>query len=84
MQTMSATDLARNTREILNLVSGRGETVVIERNRVPIARIAPPERRMTAAQMLDGLRPMPESGDAATWLTDSRDGFDDGIRNPWV
>ena len=42
MQTISATDLARNTREILDKVASRGETVVIERNHTMIAQIMPP------------------------------------------
>ena len=32
MQTISATELARNTREILDRVATQGETVAIERN----------------------------------------------------
>ena len=50
MQTVSATELSRKTREILDQVAGRGETVVVERNRTVIAQIVPPERTMTAAQ----------------------------------
>lgn len=42
MQKISATGLARNTREILDRVFSRGEIVEVERNHVPIARIAPP------------------------------------------
>jgi hypothetical protein len=37
MQTVSATDLARNTREILDKVVSGGETVAIERNHTMIA-----------------------------------------------
>jgi hypothetical protein len=32
MQTISATDLARNTREILDKIASQGETVAIEGN----------------------------------------------------
>ena len=37
MQAISATDLARNTREMLDRVSSQGETVAIQRNQTLIA-----------------------------------------------
>jgi antitoxin (DNA-binding transcriptional repressor) of toxin-antitoxin stability system len=84
MQTITATDLARHTREVLDRVAARGESVAIERNHMMIARIVPPERAMTANQALVGLNlPLltPEQGRA--WLEDSRQGFDDRVRDPW-
>lgn len=39
MNTVTATELARQTRQILDAVAGRGETVIIERNNMPVARI---------------------------------------------
>ena len=83
MQTISATELARNTREILDMVAGRGEIVMVERNRTVIARIAPPERVMTAAQALAGLQPVMTRGQAAAWLKVSRGAFDEAVRDPW-
>jgi hypothetical protein len=84
MQTISATDLARNTREILDGVISRGEAVAVERNRMMIALIVPPERTMTAAQALAGLRPMLTPKQADAWIKDSRQGFDDTVRDPWA
>ncbi|MGE0007706.1 MAG: type II toxin-antitoxin system Phd/YefM family antitoxin [Parvibaculaceae bacterium] len=84
MKTISATDLARNTREILDLVVGRGETVVVERNRVLIAQIVPPDRMMTAAQAVAGLKPTLKPDQAAAWLKQSREIFDDAVRDPWA
>ena len=84
MQTISATDLARNTREILDGVTSRGETVAVERNRMMIALIIPPERTMTAAQALAGLRPMLTPKQADAWVKDSKQGFDDTVRDPWA
>ena len=85
MQTISATDLARNTRAILDRVVSRGETVTIERNHILIAQIAPPERTMTASQALAGLgRSELALKQAAAWLKDSRDHFDDAVRDPWL
>lgn len=84
MQTVSATDLARNTREILDGVTSRGETVAVERNRMMIALIVPPERTMTATQALAGLRPVLTPKQADAWMKDSRQGFDETVRDPWA
>jgi len=85
MRTISATDLARNTREILDKVASHGETVVIERNHIMIAQIVPPVRIMTAAQALDGLGlPVLTPKQAAAWLKQSKDEFDDTVRDPWA
>jgi antitoxin (DNA-binding transcriptional repressor) of toxin-antitoxin stability system len=85
MRTISATDLARHTREILDKVASHGETVVIERNHTVIAQIVPPERTMTASQALAGLElPMLTPKQAAVWLKDSEDHFDETVRDPWA
>jgi antitoxin (DNA-binding transcriptional repressor) of toxin-antitoxin stability system len=85
MPTISATDLARNTREILDRVASRGETVAIERNHVLIAQIVPPERTMTASQALVGLGlPMFTPKQASAWLKDSKDNFGEAVRDPWA
>ena len=83
MQTISATDLARNTRDILDRVAGGGEIVMVERNRTVIAKITPPERMMTATQALAGLRPVMTAKQAASWLKQSRGAFDEAVRDPW-
>ena len=84
MQTISATDLARKTRDILDAVAGNGETVMIERNQIVIAQIVPPERTMTAAQALAGLQPMIAPKQAEAWLKESRGAFDEAVRDPWA
>lgn len=85
MQTISATDLARNTREILDRVVSRGETVDIERNHTLIAQIMPPARTMTAAQALAGLTfPMLTPAQGKAWLKDSKENFDNAVRDPWA
>jgi antitoxin (DNA-binding transcriptional repressor) of toxin-antitoxin stability system len=85
MQTISATELARNTREILDRVATRGETVTIERNHTLIAQIMPPLRTMTATQALAGLTfPSMTALQAKTWLKDSREGFGDMVLDPWA
>lgn len=84
MHTVSATELARNTREILDRVAGGGEIVMVERNRTIIARIMPTERMMTAAQAIAGLQPALTPGQAAAWLKESRGAFDEAVRDPWA
>ena len=83
MQTISATELARNTSKILDRVISRGEGVAVERNRAVIAQIVPAVRTMTAAEALAGLEPGLSREQAATWLRDSREGFDQTVRDPW-
>lgn len=85
METISATELARNTREVLDRVASRGETVVIERNRTLIAQIVPPERTMTALQALAGLAlPVLTPAQASAWQRDCRQDFTDTVRDPWA
>ena len=84
MQIISATELARNTRKILDDVASRGESISIERNNVTVAKIVPPEPIMTAAQALAGLRPILAPAQGAAWLKDSRGDFSQGIDDPWA
>jgi antitoxin (DNA-binding transcriptional repressor) of toxin-antitoxin stability system len=85
MPTISATELTRNTREILDRVVTRGETVTIERNHTLIAQIMPAQKTMTASQALAGLVfPILTPQQANAWLQESKDGFDEAVRNPWA
>lgn len=85
MYTISATDLARNTREVLDQVAQRGQAVAVERNHMLIATIHPAEQTMTAAQALVGLpQPMLTTEQAASWLQNSQEGFDEAVRDPWA
>ena len=84
MQTVSATHLARHTREILDQVANPGVVVVVERNHATIAQIMPPQRTMTAAQALAGLvLPTLTLAQATAWLNDSKVDFGDLVRSPW-
>ncbi len=85
MRTITATELTRNTREILDRVATRGETVTIERNHTMIAQIMPPQQTMTADQALAGLVfPILTPEQAKAWLQESKDGFGDTVRDPWA
>jgi antitoxin (DNA-binding transcriptional repressor) of toxin-antitoxin stability system len=83
--TISATELARNTREILDRVFSAGQTVAIERNQTLIAQIMPAQRSMTAAQALSGLQlPMLTPAQANAWLSESKENFNEELRDPWA
>ena len=56
MPTITATELARHTRQILDQVAQRRETVVVERNQTVIARLVPADPVMNAVQALEGLQ----------------------------
>jgi antitoxin (DNA-binding transcriptional repressor) of toxin-antitoxin stability system len=83
MQTVTATDLARNTRKIIDSVSN-GETVVVERNHAQVARIVPAEVTMTARDALADLRVTLAPRQAAAWLDESRGEFGDSLCDPWA
>lgn len=85
MQTVSATDLARNTRQILDQVASLGECVLVERNHTVVAQIAPPQRTMTAAQALAGLAyPVLTPAQAHAWLADSKPDLNEEVCDPWA
>ena len=84
MQTISATELARNTSKILDRVISLGEGIAVERNRTVIVQIVSPARTMTAAQALSGLEPGLSAEQAAAWLRDSKEEFDPAVRDPWA
>ena len=90
MRTVTATELARNLRRILDRLAVDGEEIVIERNREQVARLVPGPARQTALEsMADLYRTLPEDA-AATWEADSRRGrwrgsrLDKGVRDPWA
>jgi antitoxin (DNA-binding transcriptional repressor) of toxin-antitoxin stability system len=90
VRTITATELARNLRRVLDRLAVEGEEVVIERNREQVARLVPGPARQTALEaMADLYRTLPEDA-AATWEADSRRGrwrgsrLDKGVRDPWA
>jgi antitoxin (DNA-binding transcriptional repressor) of toxin-antitoxin stability system len=88
MQIISATELARNTRSVLDKVVNRGETVTIERNNSAIALITPALRHMSVAEALVGLSLRPSaaltSAQAKNWIKDSKESFNEAIDDPWA
>ena len=90
MKTITATELARNLRLILDRLAAEGEQIVIERNHQQIARLVPGPGRQTALEaMADLYRTLPDDA-AAGWEADSKRlrfkgrKLDQGIRDPWA
>jgi antitoxin (DNA-binding transcriptional repressor) of toxin-antitoxin stability system len=90
MKTVTATELARNLRTILDRLAIEGEEIAIERNNREVARLVPGPGRQTAFEaMADLYRTLPEDA-AATWEADSKRGrwkgrkLNNGIRDPWA
>lgn len=89
MKTITATELARNLRQVLDRLAIEGGEIVVERNQQQVARILPGPARQTALQaMADLHRTLPEDA-AVSWEEDSRaslggDRVDEGVDDPWV
>jgi antitoxin (DNA-binding transcriptional repressor) of toxin-antitoxin stability system len=88
MKTITATELARNLRQVLDRLAVGGEEVIVERNHQMVARILPGIARQTALEAMSDLyRTLPEEA-AAGWLESGRQAFgsqlDKDVRDPWV
>ncbi len=87
MRTVTATELARNFRAMLDSVEFRQEELRVVRNNHEVARIIPGPATMTALEaMADLYRTLPEEA-AADWLKDSRPAegwLQDEVRDPWA
>ena len=85
MQTITATELSRNFRVMLNRVEFQHEELIIVRNNTPVARLIPDAGAMTAEEAFaDIYRILPEEA-GKTWLADSR--LEERIcevRDPWA
>jgi antitoxin (DNA-binding transcriptional repressor) of toxin-antitoxin stability system len=85
MLTVTSTELARNTREILDRIVSDGQSVAIERNHTTIAQLTPPARRMTVQQALTMLSGGPKisAAQGQNWLQQSKEAFGNEVNNPW-
>ena len=84
MTTISDTELARRTDEVLDQIIAEGQPIAIERNRRVIAQIVPAQPTPTARQVLAELHPMLRPEQARAWQKDSGARFDDSLRDPWI
>ena len=87
MRTVTATELARNFREMLDKVEFKREELVVVRNNHEVARIIPGPATMTALEaMADIYRTLPEEA-ARGWLEDThqaKEHLSDEVRDPWA
>lgn len=82
-ETVTASDLARNTSDILERILA-GESIAVVRNKTEIAHIIPARRMMKATQFLSGLSGRLTAKQAESWLKDSRGGgFIEEVKDPW-
>lgn len=89
MQTVSATEFARNFRQMLDQVEHRGEVISIVRNQRSVATVIPGTVHMTAMEAFGDLYRTLDDEAAETWLEDIRradDSFDGLLsdRDPWA
>ncbi len=87
MLQITATELARKFKQMMNLVEFQGEELIIIRNNHPVAKIIPGPATMTAIEAMSDLyRTLPDDAGAA-WVSDSREVTLDNLtslRDPWA
>jgi len=86
MKTITATELARNLKEMFDLVEFQGEELAVVRNNHQVARIVPGPAKMTALEAMSDLyRTLPEDA-GKEWAEDIQKGgtqFSEEVRDPW-
>jgi len=86
MRTMTATDIVRNFRHVLDGIEHSTEEITIIRNNRPVARILPGAPHMTALEALSDLYHTIETDEGEHWLKDSariNRCISGKVRNPW-
>jgi antitoxin (DNA-binding transcriptional repressor) of toxin-antitoxin stability system len=87
MQKITATELARNLRAVLDRVRETGETYLVERGGQPVVQVSPTPGEQTAQQALADLYRMLPPDAAEGWERDARHGragLDETLRDPWA
>ena len=86
MITITATEMARKLRHILDQVEFRHESVTVLRNKRPVARILPGPQSMTALEALGDLYGIVGEEAGAGWTEEARqdERLSDGMRDPWA
>jgi len=86
MKKITATDLARNLRAVLDQVNETGEEYVVERGRRPVARVSPSPGLLSADEAMADLYRTISPEAAEGWIDDARRDealLSNELRNPW-
>ncbi len=86
MEKITATELARNLRAVLDRVVETRQVYEVERGRRVVAQIQPSPGHLTAEQALADLYRTLDDRAGASWLDDARKAanhLDEGLRDPW-
>lgn len=89
MKTITATELSRNLRDVLDRLAIEHEEIIIERNHQQVARLIPGPGHQTALEAMSDLyRTLPMEA-AEGWLEDARIGLGEetietGVRSAWA
>ena len=89
MRRITATELARNTREVLESLATHGGEVIIERNNRQVAKLIGGPPQQTALEAMADLYRTIEPEAAETWEQDGTNAIggkflDEGTRDPWA
>ena len=87
MQKITATELARNLRAVLDRVRESGEAYIVERGGQPIVQVSPTPGEQTAQQALADLYRTLSPEAAEGWLADAGRGslaLDQETHDPWA
>jgi len=87
MKKITATELARNLRAVLDRVRESGESYIVERGGQPVVQVTPTPGEQSAEQALADLYRTLSPQVAESWLDDARrgsDALDDELRDPWA
>ena len=86
MKTITATELARNLRQVLDRLAIGGEEIEIERNHQRIARLVPGPGKQTAMEAMADLYRTLTPGAASGWAEAGKEmdeRVEKGVRDPW-
>ena len=87
MKTMSATDVVRNFRHVLDILEHSSEEITVIRNHRPVARLVSGVAHMTALEALVDLHCTIEPEEGEKWLADMKKinkSVSGKVRNPWL
>jgi antitoxin (DNA-binding transcriptional repressor) of toxin-antitoxin stability system len=87
MKKITATELARNLRAVLDRVRESGESYIVERGGQPVVQVTPTPGEQSAEQALADLYRTLSPQAAEGWLDDARrgsSGLDEEQRDPWA